>query len=207
MPTPTLSLPYAHLNLRRNPFGELTPEERASVAVVEIAPWLARLSRPRGVVQFVGDSGRGKTTRLLALQRELTGAPLVRVAEDGSADLPSAPVLLVDEAQYLGRREREVLFAGAASLALGTHDDLSTELRAAGREPETLVLRGISEERLEGIVRARLEAARRAPGPLPTVGREALRRLIDTYGDDVRAMENRLYDAIQDMREPGHVEV
>ena len=64
---PTLNLPFAHLNLRFNPFGEATPEERAKLAVVDIERFAQRLCAPGFAVQFIGEHGRGKSTHLLAL--------------------------------------------------------------------------------------------------------------------------------------------
>ena len=41
--TPRPGLPYAHLNLRTNPFRTLSPEERAALAVVDLEPWAGRI--------------------------------------------------------------------------------------------------------------------------------------------------------------------
>ena len=76
------SLPFAHLNLRRNPFGEFSVEERAQLAVVDLEPAIAHLSSDvangRGaVVQVLGEKGFGKTTHLLALYSRHPGASYV----------------------------------------------------------------------------------------------------------------------------------
>jgi hypothetical protein len=46
--------PFHRYHLFRNPFGELTREERADLAVADIGPWLAHLANRSSVVQFVG---------------------------------------------------------------------------------------------------------------------------------------------------------
>ena len=54
----TTSSPFARFNLRRNPFGELTREERAEVAIVDsLDVWLNWLSVPNRVLQFLGNCG------------------------------------------------------------------------------------------------------------------------------------------------------
>jgi hypothetical protein len=69
------------------------------------------------------------------------------------------------------------------------------------------MLRGLDVTRLRGIVERRIDWARRAPGPVPEVSDDALRALIRRHGDDVRAIEGTLYEAIQSMKEPGPVPV
>jgi hypothetical protein len=60
---------------------------------------------------------------------------------------------------------------------------------------------------LEQVFRRRVEAARRAPGPLPCVPREVVERLVRRHGEDVRAMELALYEGVQRLMEVGNVEV
>ena len=72
-------LPFAHLNLRRNPFGEVAREERPALVVADLEPLLAEIADPGRAVQIIGDSGRGKTSLLLALGARLPDACYVRV--------------------------------------------------------------------------------------------------------------------------------
>lgn len=195
------ALAFAHLNLRYNPFGELGREERALIAVVP----RIELS-PGDRVQLVGASGRGKTTHLLALQAQHGGSAYVCIA-DGSNACPPVErerTLFVDEAQRLSRRSLTRLFARPSALVLGTHHDLA---RSAPEALRTFVLRGLSPDKLEAIVRARVEAARRAPGPVPQLGRDAIRVLIARHGDDLRAIEEHLYGIFQTLEEPSLVQV
>ena len=204
-----LTLPFAHLNPRCNPFGEPTFDERGALAVVDLAPAQAWLTPgQRRALQWIGDSGRGKTTRLLAL-RHRTGAPYVRVQlERPGPAFPQAPLLLVDELQHLPPRARRRLYRRGAALAIGTHDDLTRELERAGYAVQTVrVVDELSVERLEAMLGRRLEWARRGPGPLPQVPTGACRALLDRFGDDVRAIEHHLYERLQAQEEIGDVEV
>jgi hypothetical protein len=201
---PALRLPFAHLNLRFNPFGEPSREERARLAVVDL-PEL----RPGDPVQLIGDSGRGKTTHLLALRARHEGA-LYRKLHDGE-DLGRAPewpragsIFLLDEAQRLAPRALRGLLRLPLTLALGTHHDLSP---AADRALRTVRVDAIDVARLRAIVARRIEWARRAPGPVPVVDDGVLAALIARHGSDIRAVEGTLYEAVQRMEEPGHVEV
>ena len=75
-------LPWAWCNLRRNPFGELTRQERIELAVVDVGSIIDRVKTPRSAVQLIGDCGRGKTTRMLACGHRLAEAAYVYLPED-----------------------------------------------------------------------------------------------------------------------------
>ena len=204
-----MQLPFAHLNLRRNPFGELPLEARPELAVLEVEPLLAHLAPERAVLQLLGDKGRGKTTHLLAL-RAARPAPYVHLPED--EPLPAVPVdlplLYLDESQRLPWRLRRKLFRGPGRLVLGTHEDHTRALRRAGRPVTTVEAgAGLDLARLEQIVGKRIEAARRDAGPLPWVSEEGLRWLLARFGDDLRGMEHHLYRCFQAQGEVGPVEV
>jgi len=197
-----MHLPFAHLNLRFNPFGEAGLDERAPLAVVELPP----LGQGE-VVQFVGDCGRGKTTHLLALRARHPGAVYERLDEGQDrcrGPIPSTRLFLLDEAQRLRPSLLLRLLGREGPLALGTHADLSA---AAGRPLLTVQLSGLDVPRLRAIVERRIAWARRRTGLVPVVPDSTLQALIGRHGDDLRAIEGTLYDAFQGMKEPGHVEV
>lgn len=198
----SVGLAFSHLNLRWNPFGEPDPEERPALVVFDPAPLAARL-QPGVAVQLVGDHGRGKTSRLLALKLHL-GAPYVRLRD--AWQIPVAPVVLLDEAEMLWRRPFWRL-PRCGALVVSTHRDLRLPLRALGFSVETVPVEGIDRERLSAVFARRIAWARRGPGPVPRVPQETLDRLLARFGDDVRSMERALYASVQRMTEVGDVEV
>jgi hypothetical protein len=200
---------YAHLNLTRNPFGEATARDRARLAVADLAGLREQLRDPGFAVQVVGDCGHGKTTHLLALRAEHPDAPFVRVDPGERPRIPPGSPLFLDEAQHLPSRRRRRLFREhRRSFALGTHVDLKAELEAAGLTVHTIrPAEGSSPDRLDAIFRARIEWARRGPGPVPVVPRRTIATLLELAGADVRTMEGLLYSAIEDAKEIGDVEL
>lgn len=197
-----MDLPFAHLNLRFNPFGEAEPDERAALAVVDL-PELG----PGDAVQFVGDCGRGKTTHLLALRARWPGAVYERLDEGQDrcrGRVPATGLFLLDEAQRLRPSLLRELLARAAPVALGTHVDLRA---AAGRSLTTVRLNDLSLARLRAVLERRIAWARRGGGTVPALPERTLLALRARHGDDLRAIEATLYDALQNMKEPGDVEV
>ncbi|MEL6348358.1 MAG: hypothetical protein AAFV53_34930 [Myxococcota bacterium] len=194
---------YAHLNLRWNPFSEPLPEDRLALVVGDVSSMASTLSTGRVCIQLMGDHGRGKTSRLLALKRTL-GAPYVRLRD--SHHIPAAPVVLLDEGELLWRRPWwRLRRCGAA--AVSTHRDLSVMMRALGFSVVTRSVRGLSLDGLVAMVDHRLRWAQREEGPVPGVPLRTLRALLATYGDDVRTIEDVLYDRFAQLEEIGDVEV
>lgn len=201
------ALPFEHLNLRRNPFGELPVAARAALAIVDVSPELvARVRGGRFALLFVGPPGRGKTTHLDALAALLPGAPLVRVPIDAPPPpMPDAPVLLVDELHFVPPRARARLLARGPGLVATTHGDHARELARAGL-PHTLVpVGGLTPGRLLAVVERRVEWARRGPGPVPRLGPATAAALVARHGDDLRAIIDTLYDVVQALPAPGEL--
>lgn len=192
---------FAHLNLTRNPFGEPAPEERADLAVVDVSEYARALSTPGTFVQFTGKRGRGKSTHLHALADRCTDAVFLRVhqspPESRDIELPSAAIVLVDDAQFLRDRQRRRLFSVASSVAAATHESLVPHARRAGFDIIEVDVHGLERTRLHSIAQRRIEWARRGPGPVPEIGEDALDALIQRCGDDMRSIEDVLYSVFQ----------
>ena len=200
-----LSLPYEHLNLRHNPFGEMDPARRADLAVVDIGEIVSQLRSPRFAVQFLGDCGRGKTTHLLAIRAVLGEGPYMHIAEGQPVrELPQAPAgaaIFIDELQRLPGRLRREFPAGKNPLVLGTHKDFHRALRRAGYEVRTIRPAGLLDAaRVKRIFERRIEHARRSPGAVPAIRGDTVADLLRRYGSNVRGMEHEMYERFQELQ-------
>ena len=198
------ALPFAHLNLRRNPFGEFSAEERAQLAVVDLSSAIAHLNEHaadgRGsVVQVLGEKGFGKTTHLLAMSARYPDSSYVYIAEGERAKIPeTGEPLLIDEAQRLTGLQRTRLFLSTRTLILGTHRDFSGQLRRHGRSVLSLTAnRHTCPERIWQILNQRIEFVRRGAGAIPTVSMRTVQLLFAEFGSDLRSMQHSLYDRFQ----------
>lgn len=203
-----LKLPFEHLNLTRNPFGEMEPVERAQLACVDLETMKSQLEKPSAAIQLIGDCGRGKSTHLLALRFGISVGTYLYCEEDVRTRLPAlaGPVVIVDEAQRLSRTDRSKLFRSPFPIAIGTHTDYTQPLERSGRNVMQIeVARLVTVDHLLKVFNARIEHVRRAEGSVPRVTRETAARLADQHGTNVRQMESDLYDVFQSMSEPIHV--
>lgn len=227
LPRPTS--PYHFLGLWRNPFGELSREERVQVAVLDLQTWLDFLSTgPRTVLQFVGDCGYGKTTRLLALQHALRQhhqrevpyiyfpeleSPWKRVSWSGHQRSPSPPwpklpdarPLIVDELQRCRKRQMRQLLRLPGPLVLGTHVDRARKFEQHGFEVCSVNVESASTVSLIRTALNRRIEASRVPQTIharsfrcPTLSEKSVTLLARQYKANFRAIENHLYHEIQD---------
>jgi hypothetical protein len=204
----SLTLPFIHLNLRFNPFGELPLKYRAELAIIDTAPLLTHLARPGAVLQLLGDKGRGKTTHLLTIKSCFPDAAYVHFPEGERPPIPSGSPLLLDEAQRIPWWQRRQLFQFSGPLILGTHRDFTRQLQRLGRDIKTIEAgEGTNAARLELVFQRRIEFARRSPGPIPTIPMNTIQQLLAQYGDDLRAMEGHLYERFQSLEKPCHVQM
>ncbi|TWT94635.1 hypothetical protein [Stieleria varia] len=191
---------WASHNLSRNPFGELTRQERIELAVVDVQAVAQFISQPRRAYQFIGECGRGKTTRMLAITRHIPDATYAYLPEDEPCPpIAAGSVVMIDEAQRMPRRIRQAVFASGLPLVLATHRNLSGPLRRAGYTVQTeRIGLQLSDSLLQQILNQRIHASRRdTEASVPEISLADCRALIRRFGTDVRAMESYLYDIVQ----------
>jgi len=197
--------PFHLYNLIRNPFGELTREERAKLAVVELGDLVELFSQSRTVVQFIGQCGHGKTTHLLAAQLRLPQPPYVYLPESGPHPaLPLQRPLIVDEAQRLSTGQLKRVLKIGGPLIFGTHDDLSDHIDRAGMKAVTIDVAGDSSSlRLQEILNGRIVSSRLGNGEVPRISLAHAAQLRHSFGCDVRAVEHYLYEQFQRFAQQG----
>jgi hypothetical protein len=207
--------PFHALGYRCNPFGVLTDEEWAVVAVLP-SPVASALDRGFVHLQILGDKGHGKTTTLLALaarfsaQGKRAGYEYIRDGQPRSrVPLGALDVALIDEVQKLGRGQRARLAraargrAGKLALVLSSHEDLASLFARFGLSVTTIVYDDGTPEHLRNVIERRLEyfALDPAAGAArATLAPEALDALYAVYHGDLRGAERCLYEVFQRLR-------
>ena len=190
---------WAQCNFYRNPFGELTREERAELAVVDTDSLIESLGEHHSAIQLVGGCGRGKTTRLLKLSARLPDSSYTYLPEDGPCPpIPDGAPIIIDEAQRLPRQVADNIFSLGRPLILSTHRRLNRRLVKFGYQVHTQSIgKANTAELLRQVLNLRIEASRLNDRPVPTVSTKFAQRLVHEFGTDFRAIECYLYDLFQ----------
>ena len=201
---------YQRLNLRFNPFGELTREQRVELALVNLHGLADFLREPRRILQFIADHGRGKTTHLLCLHQQLNELgdwPYAQLYPGESEQLSHSKSHCIDSIENLSFWRRWQVYRRYRSLAVTTHRDLSREMRWAGLQVKTVMVGLASRDstQLARIFNRRVEFARLSENlELPLVSELRVTQLQQQFGDDIRAMEHQLYEEYYQLREAQH---
>ena len=212
--------PFDRLELRGNPFRALTEDEWASLAWLQPV-LLEALDQPLPILQVLGERGRGKSSALLGIKREL----LARGRDPNYFYLPPGvhhlqrnqqigDPLLLDEIERLPVRNRRRLFRSSLRnpgekprLVFSSHSDLTGEIEKLRPGILTSVsIPTITTGQLAELLHNRIRSAS-ASGDLPVWFEEgAIKLLLETYSDDLRTMERSLYEVFQRLETPGEID-
>lgn len=211
--------PFDRLGLVRNPFSALTEDEWAALAWLHPAV-KAALDDPSPILQIRAASGRGKSSALLAIKRELLSRgrdPHYVYLDPGVHRLkPAQKVgdpLLLDEIERLPARTRRRLFAGKLPgtgslpcLIFSSHADLAQEIEALQNAASgSITIPPISQTQLANLLHARIRSASSGADLPVWFASGAADLLIERYGDDLRLIERELYEVFQRLEHPGEI--
>lgn len=216
-----MPLPYAHLKLRRNPFGEPPQEDLTELLVtphLDEANMLLRTSQTERVtIQLLGECGRGKSTSMRFLQAQHPETLWLYFSDlEPHPPIPwraaSRPetILFVDESQRLSWSARQRLFMSPCQLVLGTHRDHTGELMATwrGRSMHTIKVGGrLTPTQLREILEKRIMWAMldRSSSPAIELDEALIEELLARHNDDLRAILDTAYELVQVMKGPGRI--
>lgn len=191
---------FSSLNLKFNPFGELSDSEWVQSAIVDVDRFVNELEQPNVAIQLIGDHGRGKTTHLKIIHQYFFNQAYLKVFPGGPLPkLNSSDIFFIDSIDHLTLRERKVIYRKCRSIVFTTHQNLSRELE---KEEFHIVTEHVScrcEHKLLRILNRKIEVARLGSGEVPTIEMSLVKDLMARYDDNIRAMQNYLYEYFQDL--------
>ncbi len=202
---PALQLPFAHLNLLRNPFGEYTRAERLerSQPSFDLSTIAAQLKQNKFAVQFLGDHGRGKSTHLIALHAYFAQSDYLQFHEQETPILQQviSDIAFFDSFDVLSKKQRKKIYQQVRSFACTTHTQLDTELRRAGFTIHNIHISQTDSLQIHRILNTRIESVRRNTAAIPHIPLSSIHTLQSRFKDDIRSMELYLYDVFSQLQE------
>lgn len=191
----------------RNPFGAMTPQEQAQLAV--LAPHVFPDTRPKRhlATQWIGPCGHGKTTRLRAIESHLThahelSAHYVYVTPERTLHaVPQSDVLLIDEMDRMPRRHWRQLLQDGVPLFVATHRCLQRRLESYGYQVQTQTLsHSLTPNHLAAMLNRRIAYCQEGPFSAPEITDKHAGTLMRLFGNDIRSIEAALYEHVQATR-------
>ncbi len=209
--------PFGALRLRGNPFRELSDDELelswlGSEMMLEASGWSIDAAP---VVEFVGERGWGKTTRLMILRSQLRRAGRSTSWQyvephKPQVEIPAAArAWFVDEADRLPRRRLRALLRGAvaagARLFAGTHRSLASDAAAVGARCRTVQLRAPAEANVCTLYAERIALHAFAGGPRGRLHATEAAALLRVAGPNLHTILGILYELFQGYAERGRI--
>lgn len=209
-------LPFYRLGFACNPFKALTPDEIGKVAIISDEITNA-YKHTLDHLQILGSKGRGKTTTLMGLASHTNSekwASSYEYLADGQesyrANLSNLNLFFLDEAQRLNKASISRLVDTASDklrIVFSSHKDLSDVFQRKDLGLSSFRVEVDSPTQIDAIISRRLEYFSREAVPSITLSNQAKEILHLTFGTDIRAMLDLLYEVFQDRREKGEVKV
>lgn len=202
--------PSWRLGYRCNPFRALTQEEWYELALLpEELP--GQLDNFPPLTQILGEQGVGKTSTLIALQREYNKLGMQVAYEYLPPDinhfkhhLRDLHVFLLDEAQRLTAQSLQSLLLHAARrsnpelrLILSSHTDLAQSAVILGGNSITISLDESSPSFVHKLIERRLEFFERTGHTGVRLAPNAESLVVSHCGSNLRLLEKLLYEAYQ----------
>ncbi|WP_227430763.1 hypothetical protein [Psychrobacter sp. I-STPA6b] len=207
-----VSLAYHHLNLSHNPFGELDFYTHQVLTVVDIRPLIALFEQPNHILQIIGKHGRGKTSHLLALAQYYPDIAYTQIHDNQPVTFYQKQSIyqntvyqkntayFIDNLENLAWYKRWAVYHRYQRLAVTTYRDFSKEMRLLGKKVTSYHVSQPDAQQLLTLFNKRIHHAQRNPNlPIPELTLADIKTLQNIFDDNIRSMEQVLYNTFQKM--------
>ncbi|WP_298781934.1 hypothetical protein [uncultured Polaribacter sp.] len=151
-------------------------------------------------IEFLGKQGRGKTTHLIYLQKQMTEYPIFLLNSSSTiTDIINnkASIVFIDSIHHLNIFERVKLFKIKEKVIYTTHWSRKLDCYLAGKKHYCIKFKGINKETLLKILNKRLQLASYLEKEKESFTTNEIKLLIKKFGDNYRGIINYLYEKYQ----------
>ncbi len=186
-----------------NPFSGVLEDdiEKILVPKFNLKNIISKINNPDSLnIEFLGKQGRGKTTHLVYLQKQMTKYPIFLLNSNSTiSDIikHKASIVFIDSIHHLNIFERVRLFRVKEKVIYTTHWPRKLDCFLAGKSNYSIKFKGISKEILLEILNKRLQLASYKKKEQEIVSNNDIQLLIKKFGDNYRGIINYLYEQYQ----------
>ena len=151
-------------------------------------------------IEFIGKQGRGKTTHLVYIQKQMDKYPIFFLNYNSSiTDIINnkANIIFIDSIHYLNFFDRVKLFKEKKIVVYTTHWSRKIDCFLAKKNKHTIKFKGVNKEILNELINKRLKLASHRNFEHSIISSNELQKLIKTFGDNYRGIINHLYEKYQ----------
>lgn len=197
-----------HLTLKEkwafNPFAGVLENdlEKIIIAKFDVESMLKQIQQSESIaIEFVGRQGRGKTSNLMYLQKQIPQYPIFLLNANTKAVKlfqNKSEIVFVDSIHHLSIFDRLKLFRTKKVIVYTTHWSRKLECILVGKKHQAIRFKGITKEVLRRILNKRLQfAAINKLKPKDKFTDQESYQLIQQFGDNYRGIINHLYEKYQ----------
>ncbi|PKH52666.1 hypothetical protein CXF68_19025 [Tenacibaculum sp. Bg11-29] len=151
-------------------------------------------------IEFLGKQGRGKTTHLIYLQKQMTEYPIFLLNSSSTiTDIinDKASIVFIDSIHHLNIFDRIRLFKIKEKVIYTTHLSRKLDCFLARKDNYSIKFKGIDKEILREVLNKRLQLASYKKKKQETFTENEIKLLIQKFGDNYRGIINYLYEKYQ----------
>lgn len=190
-------------NFKYNPFAGIIEDdiEKILVPKFDLDNIIHKINNSKSLaLEFIGKQGRGKTTHLIYLQKQMEEYPIFLLNRNSSiTDIINnkANIIFVDSIHHLNLFDRVKLFKEKKVIIYTTHWSRKFDCFLAKKNKFTIEFKGVNKEILLEILNKRLQLASYKNFEHDIITTNEVKTLIKKFGDNYRGIINHLYEKYQ----------
>ncbi|MGK0307126.1 MAG: hypothetical protein ACI8RP_000077 [Urechidicola sp.] len=186
-------------NFKYNPFSGILEDDIGEILVPKFSldNIIHKINNSDSLaIEFIGKQGRGKTTHLVYLQKQMEEYPIFLLNHKSSiTDIINnkANIIFIDSIHHLNFFDRVKIFKEKKVVIYTTHWSRKFDCFLARKNNQSIKFKGINEEILREVLNKRLRLASHRNFEPSVICSNDVKTLIKNFGDNYRGIINHLY--------------
>lgn len=190
-------------NYKYNPFSGVLEDDIENILVpnFNVDQIIHKIKNSDALaLEFLGKMGRGKTTHLVYLQKQLNMYPIFLLNHTSTVrDImnDASNIVFIDSIHHLNFLDRIKVLKQKKVVIYTTHWSRKLDCILSRKKLHTIKFKGINENKLLKVINKRLQLAALNGSDYNTYSLKDVQLLIQQFGDNYRGIINHLYEKYQ----------